>query len=392
MHAGRSRDIRVASMNELSPPTPLPAEPSHAGLPAIVSDSPLAWLVRGTWLFAGVILPFFCFLISFPDGPSWQSGQWNAYAQLLLSHRSSLPQYPFLAYCMICLALLVVQPARFWHHPVVRFGIYTGVLVAAEHWLVFLVATGGDAGEIQFVVISAAAVFIPWLVYRILLLLERRFRLEVAVFVAVLFVMPLAAFFHVAIFVSLWCSTAWALATYSAVSIYLLRWSGATPFRFSLAQLLSAFGWLSAHLAAWRISFLAMLDQYARLPLSPPGGCFVCTAVAQGHARVVRSQSYVAPDGAVFRVNDQLRRLKALELLLASVSPRCHRRCRWLYDRLGPRFAALLVHPLMADLGYLALKPAEWLAWACLQVVLCGDMQRVRDLYRTPSVTVRGAG
>lgn len=379
-------------MNELPPPTSPTAEPSHAGLPAIVSDHSLSWLVRGTWLFAGVFLPFFCFLISFPDGPRWQSGQWSAYAQLLLSDRASLPHYPFLAYCMICLGLLVVQPVRFWHHPVVRFGIYTGVLVAAEHWLVFLVATGGDAGEMQFLAISAAAVLIPWLAWRILLLLVRRFSLEVAVFVGVLFVMPLAAFFHVAIFVSLWCSTAWALATYSAVSIYLLRWSGATPFRFSLAQLLSAFGWLSAHLAAWRVSFLAMLDQYARLPLSPPGGCFVCTAVAQGHPCVVRSQSYVAPDGEVFQVNDQLRRLKALELLLASVSPRCHRWCRCAYDPLGPRLATLLVHPLLADVGYLGLKPAEWLAWACLRLVLCGDMHRVRGLYRTTSVTVRGAG
>jgi len=372
---------RRTTMNELPSPTSPTPEPSNAGLPEFVSGHPLAWLVQGTWLFAGVVLPFFCFLISFPDGPSWQSGQWSAYAQLLLSHRASLPQYPFLAFCMICLGLLVVHPARFWHHPVVRFGIYTGVLVAAEHWLVFLVAAGGDMAVVQFVLLSGAAVLVPWLVWRILMFLVRESRQDAAVFVVILFVVGAFAFFHVVIFVSLWCSTSWALATYSSVAVCLLRRSGATPFRFSLAQLMLAFGWLSGHLAACRLSFLAMLDQYARLPLSPPGGCFVCTAAAKGHPCVVRSEPYVGPDGERSAVNDQLRRLKAWELLLAAVSPGLHRRCRWAYNRVGPKLASALRHPLLADAGYLALKPAEWLALACLAVVIPGDLARVGRMY-----------
>ena len=57
--------------------------------------------VGGIKLFAGVILPLVCFVISLPDRPDWQSGTLDAYAQLLLSHRASLPLYPFLLYSMI---------------------------------------------------------------------------------------------------------------------------------------------------------------------------------------------------------------------------------------------------------------------------------------------------
>ena len=59
-----------------------------------------------------------------------------------------------------------------------------------------------------------------------------------------------------------------------------------------------------------------------------------------------------------------MQRLKAAELVLAVTTPRLHAALRRLYDRLGPPLAAGVEHPLTADLAYLALKPAEWLATA----------------------------
>ena len=88
-----------------------------------------------------------------------------------------------------------------------------------------------------------------------------------------------------------------------------------------------------------------------------------------------------APTGAVWRVNDQLRYLKAFELLLLSISPRLHGACRWAYDRVGPQLAAWLVRPLLADLAYACLKPAEWLARGCLSLILTQSADRVRRLY-----------
>ena len=69
-----------------------------------------------------------------------------------------------------------------------------------------------------------------------------------------------------------------------------------------------------------------MLDEYSRLPKTEPAHCFVCTAAAAGHPGVVHSQSWQAADGRMIRVNDQLRYLKAFELLWASLSPAGHRR------------------------------------------------------------------
>jgi hypothetical protein len=175
------------------------------------------------------------------------------------------------------------------------------------------------------------------------------------------------------------------LAVYLAASVHLIRGSGATRLRFSLAQLLLVFAWLSAHLAAWRISVLVMLEEYAALPTTPPSRCFVCTAVAHGHPRVVRSSVYLDASGTAHRANDQLCYLKAFELLLAASSPRLHRGCRWIYDWMGPRLAAAIVHPVLADLGYLLLKPAEWLARGCLAVAIPGKLEVVRDLYRITS-------
>ena len=110
-----------------------------------------------------------------------------------------------------------------------------------------------------------------------------------------------------------------------------------------------------------------MLEEYSRLPTAPPSGCFVCTAVAGGHRRVVRGEEFLGANGSAYRVNDQLRVLKALELLLMSVSPQGHLACRWVYDRLGPRLATMLVHPLLADMGYFAetgrMGCAGLLAW-----------------------------
>jgi hypothetical protein len=292
------------------------------------------------------------------------------------------------------MVLLVQGPARFGNSMFVRLGIFTGVLLAAEYWLVFQIAFSGPTHLVWAVTFSALAVFVPWVVWRICGLLVRRLDSGVLWVLGLVVVSLLAVFspwvFVLGLWIWLWCSTPWALASYLAASIYLVRRGGAVRLQFSLAQLLLAFGWLSAHLAAWRISFLVMLSEYASLPTSPPGGCFICTAVAKGHARVVRCEPYVGPSGAVYRVNDQLRRLKALELLMNSVSPGLHRRCRWVYDRVGPKLAAAVVHPLLADAGYLILKPAEWVALACLALAIPGEMRLVRNLYRTQESSAAG--
>jgi len=334
--------------------------------------------VGGGQLFGGVVLPVICFAISFPDRPDWQSGNLDAYAQLLLSHTASIPLYPFLLYSMSSMVLLSANPARFQENAFVRLGVFSGVLVAAEYWLVFQFAMSGPF--IAQVILSALAAFLPWGIWRIFRLLHGKYReWMIGIAIIVLFLLA-AASFPVAVFACLWCSTPWALAAYFITSFYLICGSTA-KLRFSLAQLLGFVSWFAAHCGAWRLSFLWMLEEYSRLPTTPPQRCFVCTAVASGHPRVVQGEDYFAPNGTAFRVNDQLRILKAFELLLVSISPKSHFVCRWIYDRLGPRLAALLVHPLLADVGYLLLKPVEWTALVCLRLAISGELGLIYRLY-----------
>ena len=54
----------------------------------------------------------------------------------------------------------------------------------------------------------------------------------------------------------------------------------------------------------------------------------------------------------------------------SSTAPRLHAALRAVYDRFGPRLAASMTHPLLADVAYMAIKPAEWLATALLRTLL----------------------
>ncbi len=335
-------------------------------------------------LLAGVVLPLICFAMSFPERPDWQSGAPSAYAQLLLSHKESMPLYPFLLYNMTSMVLLFASPARFRENVLVRFGIFSGVLLAAEYWLIFQAAF--DPSIVWQVLLSALAAILPWGIWQFLGLFGK-YRLWIVGGASVILLVSAAAsrvVFPVGVFVCLWCSTPWALASYVATSFHLIRGSNAR-LRFSLAQLLAAVSWFAAHCSAWRISFIWMLEEYSRLPTTQPERCFVCTAVANGHPRVVHGEDYLAPNGTAYRVNDQLRVLKAFELLLASFSPKGHLACRWIYDRLGPRFAAMLIHPLLADIGYFALKPVECLALICLRLAIPGEMGLIYTIYRRHS-------
>jgi len=164
------------------------------------------------------------------------------------------------------------------------------------------------------------------------------------------------------------------------MAFHVARRAPGARFQFTLAQLLGMAAWLAAYAGAWRIAWTTMLQQYAALPKSPPS-CYIATAAARGHPWLVRAEQRFGPDGRAYRVNDQMRYLKAGELLLAVTCPSLHRLCRTIYDRLGPRLAACLVHPLLADAAYMALKPAEWLCRLLIAMLLPGWADLVRRMY-----------
>jgi hypothetical protein len=342
-------------------------------------------LARALFLYTGVILPAICFSMGFPDQPDWQSGKAMAFAQLYLSHKGSMPFYPCLLYNMASMSLLVFKPKRFAAKVWVRFGVYSGVAVAVGFWGLFVLTSySGPPRSIiaQFFTaffFSLLGIIVPWaIVYGLHFSLKKydwtKWIILILIVICILGIVYLFIF-------SLLCSTPWAVAAYAAMSFMIIRHRKEKGFQFSLAQLLGFVTWFGGYCATWRVAYLIVLEEYSKLPTDPPPQCYLCTAAARGHRRWVRSEEHFAADGRKFRVNDQLRRFKAFELFLIAVCPRMHRLCRWIYDLAGPVLARTIVHPIIADIAYAALKPPEWI---CQAVLFCTvrDSAAYRKLYR----------
>ncbi|MCB1035783.1 MAG: hypothetical protein KDD47_18320, partial [Acidobacteria bacterium] len=125
-----------------------------------------------------------------------------------------------------------------------------------------------------------------------------------------------------------------------------------------LMELSTWLGGFAAYAVSWRFAMLKAMEAYEQLPDSPPD-CFVATAAGHAPPRLTGGGP----------ITLQLRRLKALELLLRAVAPVFHRRLRRLYDRWGPPLAARIRTPARAALAWLALKPAEGLATILVRLV-----------------------
>lgn len=353
-----------------------------------IDPAKLLWsrTARCLLMAAGVVIPAVCLLVGFPERPYWQSGNLGDYAQLLLCRPGCVPLYPFLLYSMACLTLLVRDPAKWSKMFLVRLGIYAGALLALEHWVLFAFAFDDEAIIILITTAGGALLFgtVLTLVLFAIVVVARHFRRGMPFLAVGVTAFLVLESLHWLVYRESLCgyvvggcllgclffSTPLAVAVYSIMSFDLLRPRGTQRFRFSLAQLFVVCTWLAAHFGAWRAAVDRMLIEYAKLPTTPPTSCYVCTAAAKGHGWLTRTQRRRCPSGERYRVNNQMRRLKAVELILRHTSPRMHHACRAIYDRTGPALAARLDHPWLADVAYLSLKPLEWSCWVVLRGLL----------------------
>ena len=364
-------------------------------------DRPTVWrwslIAKITFMAVGVVLPILCFAVALFTNilmPSWQSGQLGVYASLLLKAPSAVVFFPFLLYCMMSMTAMVFRPApnskRFW----VRLGIYSGVLLAFQYHLVLSIsAIQLDGAGILFFFLAPVIAAIIWLVLYNLVLFFQGIRsnpqypkivLLSNVFLAFLIATFVAypTLFFILIIVPFFFATSWCILAYATMTWHLLHRHREARWQFSLAQLLAVVGWVAAYCGSWRWSINLVLVEYAKLPTEAPHDCYVATAAARGHRRLVGTQPVNKISGQTFLANNQMRYLKAAELVLKTTCPTIHLWCRAVYDRLGPRLASWLVWPVLADVAYLALKPAEWTARGVLLLILPGGGAVVRRLYR----------
>lgn len=326
-----------------------------------------------------IVLPTICFLLGDMLKPEWQSGSLSDYVALLLSPSVTLFFAPFLAYAVVCLVLLLVAPERFARFFVVRLGIYGGFLLALQYAVLLGMATGKGSpllpilGGIGLCALPPAVAWIYTLVRR--KLGDKRTRRAALVLLGLIIVLiGVASVFSygapltLTVILLLAGAPFWCLDIAAVVSCRLLRdYELKVPL--SAWHVVGPVAWLGAYGAAWRMAVVRMLEAYAALPAHPPE-CYIATAAARGHPRLVRSWPAAAEDGRPFWTNRQLQRLKCAEVALQAAWPAGHRLLRRAYDRIGPRLAGRLRHPLLADTAYLLLKPAEWVSWAVLRALL----------------------
>lgn len=86
--------------------------------------------------------------------------------------------------------------------------------------------------------------------------------------------------------------------------------------------------------------------------------CFVVSAAAKGHPKLVKS--WIHPNIGK-PVNRQWYTFKHFETLISVYFPKIHHILRYVYNRVGPFVAKRIHYTWQADLIYLLLKPLEWL-------------------------------
>jgi hypothetical protein len=137
---------------------------------------------------------------------------------------------------------------------------------------------------------------------------------------------------------------------YSVRAANLIRHAPLKPGAYLAALLGSLPLWIGSVLWSRRI--------YETLPNNPPE-CFVVTAASRGHAGIVGPFIEISRRGRTRTVNAQSATLWQFEHRWHARAPRGHAVFRRIYNRLGPAIACRITRPWMADVAYLAIKPAE---------------------------------
>lgn len=391
------------------PPTVDVIDQSGAAAPPPVA---LSTLTKVACFVAGNVLPALGILsVSSSMGlPTWQSNEFHEFVAFLIVGPAAAVFCIFLLYSIGCLTLALFRPSIAAKSFIVRLGLYTGIILGLHYCLLFGIQllniqdAQSSEGIVKIVALMASCVVIAiagWGVWSlgdaVRPLVEKMFRSWVSVVLAMLFpVAALAIGFALPddqatsigflllvgpMVLAFGLTPCWYLAANLAMAVHIVRLRAAR-FQFQIWQLFAWTSWFAAYLAAWRFTVNSALQAYAALPVDPPSSnCYIATAAACGHPRIVGSREVQGAAGATFRANRQLAYLKCGEIALQALSPKLHGNLRLVYDRVGPPLARALRNRWLADVAHLGLKPAEWMTRIALGILAPGSLNVARKLY-----------
>ena len=317
------------------------------------------------------ILPAISFWATDLLKPEWQNGEFSSYVILLLFPQASLWFILLLAYSVICYLCLMFAPKRFAQRFGIRVGIYTGILLALQYSVVVLVYSFNSFAYI--IVLIWLLPFVLPLLYRWVVSKWTAVKVNKALLILVLAglliggVITRGSLLFLAVIGLAMAAPFWSFLLALRAGVWLYK---NNETKLTLYRGLGLVAWLGTYTVAWRYDILKMYELYAALPPQPPPDCYIATAAAQGHPRVVRSHTVHRVDGRSMQVNGQLQVLKFAELALLAVKPRWHTALRRIYDVVGKALARRIHNPILADIAYFLLKPFEWLARWLLKMII----------------------
>ncbi|MCA9216346.1 MAG: hypothetical protein KDB27_24930 [Planctomycetales bacterium] len=325
-------------------------------------------LRRFKFFVTGVAIPLICLLcsemlMSTPTQP-WQSGELEHHMVLLLVWPANGPFLPLILYSAVCMAWWTIKPNSA-ERLIVRFGIYTGVILSIHFLVVLAVATS----TLPMILIAAPiyAFGLATVAFTVSYLWRRGKRFSIKHLIGLTAIVGIVAALArrdpqiqrtlmgtiASVTFALVAGPMLNLVTYIRAAIEVRR-SGTNGQRLLV---FSGIAWLVAWAGAWRASIELMFIEYAKLPTTNPN-CYVSSAAAHGHRRFVGA---AIQNGTT--ANMQMCRLKLLEFGLRAASPLLHRSIRETYDMYGPLLAKTCRQNVwFADTTYLLLKPIEYIA------------------------------
>jgi len=342
----------------------------------------------------GIVLPLVCFALSTMQsliGPDWQSDELSDQVGLLYGGEPLVVFYPLLLGALVALAVVLVRPLAARQSLVLRLGVYSGVALALQYFMILCLSSSVTmllVGPVLWC--GAAGLFIGvthtyryytnrWRLRSPECYKQSRNALLGILGVFFLLVMGLPALggepgmVFLPALVALVFAPALTLLVYVLVTIRIVKTGVERRDGDRILLPLLLIGWVPAWLGAWALAIRQAIAIYQTLPITPPD-CYIATAAARGHRRLVGGEIVRFADGSAARINRQLRICKCAELALRAGFPRGHRICRALYDTLGSPLAARIRHPLLADAAFLLAWPPTLLAWLVLRMVV-GDVE-----------------